>query len=104
MAVSQTNVQKDQQNSENKSQAEKKDEGDLHKTFDVIMKSHVPTSKLKLVKYFKERMSMTLVQAKTFVEQLPQTVMSGAGTDDADQIVTTLTELGAEVTKIESKK
>lgn len=77
---------------------------DLQKTFDVVMKSHIPASKLKLVKYFKDRMSMTLVQAKNFVESLPQTVVSGTGVDDADQLVNTLTELGAEVAKVESKK
>ena len=75
-----------------------------NKSFDVVLSAFDPASKLKLVKFFKDRMTMTLVQAKNYVESLPQTVMSQSQGADADQMVTTLTEMGATCSKTESKE
>ncbi|MEN2496151.1 MAG: 54S ribosomal protein L12, mitochondrial [Marteilia pararefringens] len=79
------------------------DNKELISVFDLTLKSFDPSNKLKLVKYFKDRMSMTLVEAKNFVEKVPQVVMSKISSEEADQMASCLAELGGEVTKTESK-
>ncbi|MES1903311.1 MAG: 54S ribosomal protein L12, mitochondrial [Paramarteilia canceri] len=93
----------DDQDSSDANTQQSKEQEKLHKVYNVVLQSFEPTSKLKLVRYFKDRMEFSLVNAKNFVESLPKLVLEKASSDDADQLMTVLSEMGAKSEKQEAK-
>lgn len=64
--------------------------------FDVILKA-AGAQKLQVVKLVKELTSLGLKEAKELVDGAPKPIKEGVSKDEADTLMKTLTEAGAEV-------
>ena len=64
--------------------------------FDVILKA-AGAQKLQVVKLVKELTSLGLKEAKELVDNAPKPVKEGVSKDEAETLMKTLTEAGAEV-------
>jgi large subunit ribosomal protein L7/L12 len=66
-------------------------------TFDVILKSAGSTNKLGVIKSIKEMTGQSLLEIKTLVDNAPSKLKENVSKDEAEALLNTLKELGAEV-------
>jgi large subunit ribosomal protein L7/L12 len=66
-------------------------------TFDVILKSAGSTNKLGVIKSIKEMTGQSLLEIKTLVDNVPSKLKENVSKDEAEALLNTLKELGAEV-------
>jgi large subunit ribosomal protein L7/L12 len=66
-------------------------------SFDVVLKSIGTSNKLTLIRTLKEMTGLSLLEAKTLVDNLPSKLKENATKDEAIAIETSLKELGAEI-------
>jgi large subunit ribosomal protein L7/L12 len=71
-------------------------EAEEKSTFDVILKS-AGQAKLAVVKLVKELTSLGLKEAKELVDAAPKAIKEGVSKDEANALMSQLTEAGAEV-------
>lgn len=65
--------------------------------FSIKLESFDPKSKPKIIKEVKNLLSLSLVEAKKFVEAAPKLLKENVAKEDADKIKSTLEGLGAKV-------
>jgi len=66
-------------------------------TFDVILKSAGSTNKLGVIKSIKEMTGQSLLEIKNLVDNAPSKLKENVSKDEAEVLLNTLKELGAEV-------
>jgi len=66
-------------------------------TFDVILKSAGSTNKLGVIKSIKEMTGQSLLEIKTLVDNAPSKLKENVSKDEAEALLNTLKELGAEI-------
>jgi large subunit ribosomal protein L7/L12 len=66
-------------------------------SFDVVLKSIGTSNKLTLIRTLKEMTGLSLLEAKTVVDNLPNKLKENVTKDEATAIETSLKELGAEI-------
>lgn len=66
-------------------------------SFDVVLKSIGTCNKLILIRNLKEMTGLSLLEAKTLVDNLPNKLKENVTRDEATSIETSLKELGAEI-------
>jgi large subunit ribosomal protein L7/L12 len=71
-------------------------EAEEKSTFDVVLKS-AGQAKLAVVKLVKELTSLGLKEAKELVDAAPKAIKEGVSKDEANALMSQLTEAGAEV-------
>ncbi|CCD26677.1 mitochondrial 54S ribosomal protein bL12m NDAI_0I01080 [Naumovozyma dairenensis CBS 421] len=73
------------------------EEEEVQSIFTVKLESFDTKSKAKIIKEVKNLLSLSLVEAKKFVESSPKVLKENVGKEDADKIKATLEGLGAKV-------